>query len=421
MPDRPSRILYITYAAPAPARLGPARRHYHVLDQLSRFYEVHLASTAEPSEALSCADHFRGRVASFHFSPPRHRRRGHARKVLRTIAGRCDFLPVLDPGLRRLARDVTSRRAVDAIVLSSILLRDLPLPSGIPVVGDTHNAEFDVLRRTARVADNFLRRHYATRQWPSTRHQEQHCGRRVDVVLTTSDRDRLVFEDELGLRGITVIPNGIDLSEFAPAGRPPRPGTIVFSGLMSYYPNQQAVRWFLDEIHPQVLQKVPTARLVIAGAAPPRWLTARVDQSVEVTGWVPDIRPYLDQAAVVIAPLRVGGGTRVKILEAQATARPVVSTTLGAEGLNAQHDESILLADDAASFASCVTDVLSDRDLSQRIGANGRRHVEKHFDWNQIGATLSRCLESRIGMTARPTPLDATQARGRAAAPAGAL
>ena len=376
-------------------------------------------STAQPSEALSCADHFRGRVASFHFSGTRaNRRRGQARKVLRTLAGRCDFLPVLDPGLRRLSREVAAALAVDGIVLSSILLRDLPLPDGIPLVGDTHNAEFDVLRRTAGLADNVLLRRYASRQWPSTRRQEQHCGRRVDLVLTTSDRDRLVFEQELGLSGIAVVPNGIDLSEFAPGGRPPRPGTIVFSGLMSYYPNQQAVRWFLDDIFPLVLQKVPTARFVVAGAAPPRWLTARADERLEVTGWVPDIRPYLRQAAVVIAPLRVGGGTRVKILEAQATARPVVSTALGAEGLNLRHDESVLIADDAASFASRVVDVLRDRELAERIGRAGRRHVEDHFDWNQIGEALSRCLDSRLGLTARRAPLASTPVN---VVPAGAL
>ena len=124
---------------------------------------------------------------------------------------------------------------------------------------------------------------------------------------------------------------------------------------MSYYPNEQAIRWFLDSIFPRIRRHIPDARLVVAGMSPPRWLTARAGH-VEVTGWVEDIRPFLKRASVVIAPLLIGGGTRVKILEAQAMRRPVVSTTLGAEGLGLRDGESILLADDADAFAARVID-----------------------------------------------------------------
>ncbi len=398
-----SRILYICYAPPAHARLGPARRHYHVLDQLCRFYDVHLLSVGNASEAEVFAREFGTRIRGCTFAP---RSGGTARtflrKAWRTLTGRCDFLPAHEPELRRLCAEITSTQSFDAILLSILLLRPLPLPRGVPIIGDTHNAEFDVLRRMAALSDSVLHRHYARCQWPSTRREEQACGRTVDLVLATSNRDRRVFETELALTNVAVIPNGIDLQEFAVPAAPPEPASIVFSGLMSYYPNQQAVRWFLDAILPIVRQKLPRAKLVVAGAAPPRWLRERAGDHVEVTGRVADIRPYLARATVVIAPLLIGGGTRVKILEAAAMGKPVVSTTLGAEGLDMRHGESILLGDDPDAFARHVIAVLDDPRLAARIGTNGRCHVAEHFDWNRIGERVSRLLHARLDLTARP-------------------
>jgi glycosyltransferase involved in cell wall biosynthesis len=286
-----------------------------------------------------------------------------------------------------------------------VLLQRLPLAGGVPVIADTHNVEFDVLRRTAALADSWIRRRYATWQMAAMRDEEERCGRAVDLILATSERDRRVFEEELGLRRVAVIPNGIDLGEFEPDGTPPSPGTIVFSGLMSYYPNQQAVRWFLDEIFPLIVRRAPAAHFVVAGAAPPAWLRARASDRVDVTGRVPDIRPYLRAASVVVVPLRIGGGTRVKILEAQAMRRPVVSTTIGAEGLGLTHGESILFADDAKEFADRVVGLLSDASQAARIAANGWAHAASKFSWNDIGERLSELLQSSIGLTARSDPL----------------
>ena len=147
---------------------------------------------------------------------------------------------------------------------------------------------------------------------------------------------------------------------------------------------------------------------MVAGADPPRWLTALAGSQVVVTGFVPDIRPYIARAAVTVAPLLVGGGTRVKILESLAMARPVVSTSLGAEGLGLVHDDSVLLADDSASFAARVLDVLRHPQLAERLGARGRRHVAEQFDWNRIGDRARDLLASQIGLTGRVQPAAAT-------------
>jgi glycosyltransferase involved in cell wall biosynthesis len=373
-----------------------------VLDQLARFYDVHFLCVGDGREAEAFACHFGDRVQGFTFVPrSAGLRRRHARKLWRTLLGRCDFLPALEPALQQACARVTGAHTFDAIVLSSVLLRALPLPEDVPIVGDTHNVEFDVLRRTAAHADRALLRHYARRQWPAMRREERRCGETVDLVLATSVRDRHVFERELGLRRVAVVPNGIDLAEFAPSTREPVPDTILFSGLMSYFPNQQAVRWFLREVFPTVLRHRAGVRLVVAGADPPRWLTALAGPHLEVTGRVADMRPFVARAAVVVAPLRIGGGTRVKILEALAMARPMISTTLGAEGLDLAHGTSALLADDATAFADAILAVLGDPLLAGRLGACGRRHVVEHFDWNRIGDGARTLLATSVGLEGR--------------------
>jgi glycosyltransferase involved in cell wall biosynthesis len=238
---------------------------------------------------------------------------------------------------------------------------------------------------------------YAATQWRATRREEQRSAARVELLLATSSRDRAMFEEELGVRNVAVVPNGIDLEEFSPATSTPQPATIVFTGLMSYFPNQQAIRWFLDTVFPSICQRLPAARLIVVGAAPPAWLTRRAGDHIEVTGRVADVRPYLARASVVVAPLRIAGGTRVKILEAQAMGRPVVSTAVGAEGLELQHGQSILLADDAPAFAASVIDLLTNPRLAAQIASGGRQHVVEHFNWDNIGNTLRCVVEEHLG------------------------
>ena len=398
LPEDRRKILYISASPLVPSKLGPARRNHHIVDQLSRFYDVSVLAIGRGVDREAFLQSCR-RVSRCVFVPARHNTRLKSLlKAWQTARGRCDFLPALEPGLRNACRRWTASGAFDAIVLSSVLLGKLPLPPGVPVVADTHNVEFDVHRRTAVTADRLMRRLYAARQYTATREEERRCAMRADLLLATSDRDKHLFERELCLRCVEVVPNGIDVAEFQPVDAPPGPPAILFTGLMSYYPNQQGIRWFLDDVLPLVRRCAPDVRVVIAGAAPPRWLLARQSDYLQVTGQVADMRPYLAAATVLIAPLMIGGGTRVKILEAQAMARPVVSTTLGAEGLVQHHGQSILLADDAWSFASHVARLLRHPRTAARIAHCGRQHVLRYFNWDRIGERLQAVLEARIGL-----------------------
>jgi polysaccharide biosynthesis protein PslH len=400
--NRPSRVLYITHTSPIPAKVGPSRRHYHIMDQLSRFYEVHLLSLGTKTQAEMFDSGFKDRVAGFDYAVTQHSKAGKfSRKAWRTLTGRCDFLPAVEPNLRSRCKRLTSQASFDAVFLSIVLLRGLPVPKRVPIVGDSHNVESDVLGRTATLAESCARREYARWQARSTFREERRCAQQVDLLLANSDRDREVFENKLGVDHVEVIPNGVDIEEFSPPPTSGEPGTILFTGLMSYYPNQQAMRWFIDEVFPLVLRTLPRAKLIVAGAGPPHWLMAKSNGNLEVTGAVPDMRPYFERARVVIAPLMIGGGTRVKILEAQAMARPVVSTSLGAEGLDLRDGQSILLADDPESFATRVAQVLSDDEFALKLGATGRSHVVSIYDWNRIGEQLEQVLYRRLALISR--------------------
>jgi glycosyltransferase involved in cell wall biosynthesis len=162
---------------------------------------------------------------------------------------------------------------------------------------------------------------------------------------------------------------------------------------MSYFPNSDAALYFLDNIHPLIVARIPSVRVQIVGADPPRCVKARANPSVEITGRVPRVEPYYAQAAVFIVPMRCGGGTRVKVLEAMAHGVPVVSTTVGSEGLSVRHDDSVLLADTPESFANATVRLCTDEWLARRIAANGRELVRTEYDWRRIGESVASILE----------------------------
>ncbi|MCU0650437.1 MAG: glycosyltransferase family 4 protein [Gemmatimonadaceae bacterium] len=398
----PSRLLYVASAPPVPSKIGPARRNFHVIDQLSRFYDVTVLAPGSALDASRFADALGRKVAGVHFAPVRlSASRKFAWKIWRTACGRCDFVPAGEAALRRLCSSFARKESFDAVVLSNALLHTLPIEPGMPVIGDTHNVEFDLLQRLAETSSGWARRVYSRRQSKATREEERRAASRVELLLATSERDRTLFVDMLDAPRVDVIMNGIALDEFTPASVLGEPGEILFTGLMSYFPNQQGLRWFLERVFPLVRRRVPNARLVAAGASPPKWLRKRAEEHVLVTGAVEDMRPFLARARVTIAPLLTGGGTRVKILEANAVGRPVVSTAIGAEGLGVRDGDSILLADDPEQFAHHVIAVLSDDALARRLSVAGRAYVTQNHDWDRIGERLSGVLRDRIGLTPR--------------------
>jgi glycosyltransferase involved in cell wall biosynthesis len=233
-------------------------------------------------------------------------------------------------------------------------------------------------------------------QWQKLRLYEASICRRAHRVLAVSQTDAEALQRLVPGLDVTVIPNGIDPNLYQPSDQPnreaDRPATLVFVGKMDFRPNVDAVRWFADAVWPRVRAQVPEAHFYAVGQRPHSQLDRlRADPSLTLTGWVEDVRPYVAAATVYVAPLRMGSGTRLKLLEAMAMGKAVVSTRLGAEGLSGISDsttadrELVLVDDDnPAAFADAVVALLRDSTRRTRLGAAARAFVKAHYDWRVI-------------------------------------
>jgi glycosyltransferase involved in cell wall biosynthesis len=252
-----------------------------------------------------------------------------------------------------------------------------------PVVISAHNVEAQVWRRLAEASRGTPQGLVYRVQADRMANFERWAFGNAAFATAVSEPDALAL-GELGARDVTVVPNGVDLEFFRP---PPGDGPedlVVFTGSMDWRPNQDGIRWYLDEVHPLLRGRVE-APLVVVGRNPPSWLSEdHLPPDVEVTGSVPDVRPYLERAGVFVVPLRAGGGSRLKILEALAAGRAVVSTTVGAEGLDLEDGKHLVLADTPEIFAAAVEGLLGDRDRARALGLAGRKRVEDRYGWDAI-------------------------------------
>ena len=194
---------------------------------------------------------------------------------------------------------------------------------------------------------------------------------------------------------IATVPNGVDCQHNRPGAEPVIPDSLIFNGALTYQANYEAMQYFLAEVFPIIQQAAPAVELTITGSTKGVDLSGlRLSEKVHLTGYIDDIRPIVSRSAVCIAPIRQGGGTRLKILEAMALGTPVVATTKAAEGIQAISDEHILLADDAQTFADSTRRLLRDSALRQQLAHNARRLVEEQYDWNQIGRRFVELIEN---------------------------
>ena len=302
---------------------------------------------------------------------------------------------------RRAVRNALAGGTYDRIVCD-FLVPAINLPSRLPCpsILFTHNVEAEIWRRHAETERRRVRKWLYNVQWKRMLRFEGQTVARFDRVLAVSDIDRdtlqRLYPRELAAP-VSVIPTGVDTAYFAP--RPAVPDgarRIVFTGSMDWLPNADGVLYFCREILPLIRSAEPDVTFSIVGRSPtPEVRRLAEDRGVEVTGRVEDVRPHLAKGSVYVVPLRIGGGTRLKIFEAMAAGRAVVSTTVGAEGLPAEHGKHLLLADGAQSFADAVVTLLRDAERRHAIERAARALVTEHYDW----AAAATHLEAAIADT----------------------
>jgi polysaccharide biosynthesis protein PslH len=256
----------------------------------------------------------------------------------------------------------------------------------LPALLFQHNVESLVWKRLFSNASG-VKRAYFRSQWQRLEKFERETCACFDTVVGVSEEDCEIFRKEFGLANVLgAVPTGVDCEFFRPSEGTREPASLVFLGSMDWMPNIDAAVFFTGEIWPLVKRQFPQATFTIVGRNPPRKVREleQCAAGVRVTGTVDDVRPFLGEAAVMIVPLRVGGGTRIKIFEGMATGIPVVSTRIGAEGLPVTHGENILLADAPQDFAWQIAALFADPGRAALIGANGRALVQSQFSWESV-------------------------------------
>ena len=317
---------------------------------------------------------------------------------LRSLASTPSFerLRVTLPVLQQTLDQILRARRFDVVNLEFPYLGHYDLRQAPPgerrpsLIVDSHEIAYDLARQFARAGGNLGRRLYAGANWRKLRRDELGTYRAADgVYLCSATDERRLLNQAPGVR-TTVIPNAADVEYYQPRPTDPAPDgrTVVYFGLLSTIPNIDGVVHFAQDIWPRIAEAAPEARCKIIGGRPPPSLLALAGPRVKLTGFVSDLRPHLAAAAAVVVPLRLGGGTRLKIVEAMAMGKAIVSTTLGAEGIEAVPGRDLLVEDQPAAFAKAVHRLLAEPGLAARIGQSARQLAVERYGWSEAARVL---------------------------------
>lgn len=388
-------ILVLTPYIPYPPNFGGSVRIYHLIRQLSRRHQIHLLSFREEVGAgdpkglepfcktitliprLVGDKRFRQMMSMF---------------SARSFQSRFNYSRPMQDALDRLVKD----EKINVILVEFSQMAGFRFPSGPQVVVDEHNVEFDLLERMAAREGGLVRRLFNHTEAVKFRREELAAVGNAALTLVTSERDGELLASHLPGLKTAVITNGVDCDYFARPDGPRRPESAVFVGATHYFPNEDGVLFFMREIEQRIRKVWPAFRFTVVGGNPPPSITRYRSKDIEITGYVEDVRPHMWEAALFAVPLRMGGGTRFKIVEAMAAGVPVVSTRLGAEGIPAVDGRELLLADEPEVFAEAVGRIFSDPLLAQSLSREGLSFVRSHFDWSVVGEKLNDTLEAVV-------------------------
>ena len=291
-------------------------------------------------------------------------------------------------GMSREIKELARKNAFDLLVCDFLApAANVPRGLSTPTVLFQHNVEAMIWKRHYEVQTNPVKKAYLYGQWQKMRRFEKEMCGSFDSVIAVSAEDREQMKHEYGAEAVYDVPTGVDTEFFQPSGTvQTKPHSMVFTGSMDWLPNEDAIRYFVREIMPLIKKKTPGVTLTVVGRNPPQTLVdlSKEDLSLIITGRVDDVRPYIESAAVYIVPLRIGGGTRLKIFEAMAMEKPVVSTTIGAEGLPLTDGVELLLADEPATFADAVVKLFGDSHYATELGQRAANVVRENHGWRQV-------------------------------------
>ena len=398
------RILWIKVGGLWPVNTGGRRRSFQILSELSRRHRVVLLTTRAPDEdplPLSSALQECEAVHAVPYSIPRAGSARFAASLARSwfTPYPVDLWKCRVRTLRDSAQQVLAPSRVDVCVADFLAAApNLPAHPGTPVVLFEHNVEHQIWKRLCDNESSLLRRALLAIEWRKMRRYEAAACARSRRTLAVSESDREALAAAAPGADVRAVPTGVDTDYFAPQAIAERPRSLVFSGAMDWYPNEDGILRFIETTLPLIRREEPEVSLTVVGRSPtPQLHAAAAGAGVRVTGTVDDVRPSIAEAEVAIVPLRIAGGTRLKIFEALAMGKPVVSTSIGAEGLPLESGRHLMVADEPAAFARAVVSLLRDPGKRRALGEAGRRLVEKKYSWAQVASRFESLLEEAAG------------------------
>ncbi len=401
------RLLFLTPDLPYPPHQGAAIRTYNLIKNLAPRHEVHLLSFIQGEDEAERLESLSPYCTTVATVPAPSRSPVH-RALSVLFSSRPDmalrlpsssFANQLRMSLERERFDFVQVEAIE-MAQYGLAIREMRTSSQPVVVFDDINAEYLLQRRAFETDIRHPRRWlpalYSLVQWQKLQRYEEDVCRRLDRTVVVSEADSRALHRLLPDLHCFVVPNGVDSSYFLPSSPEAESDTaLVFTGKMDFRPNIDAVLWFVQEVLPLIRQEIPEAKFNVVGRNPhPRLRAVRETPGVTLTGYVRDVRPYVAEAAVYVVPLRVGGGTRLKLMEAMAMGKAIVSTSLGCEGIDVSHKRELLIADDPPTFAQAVVGLMEDRARRRRLQITARSVAESEHDWSQITPLLEQVYES---------------------------
>jgi glycosyltransferase involved in cell wall biosynthesis len=414
------RILWLKTELLHPVDKGGKIRTYHMLKALRREHHVTYLTLDDGSGAADAAELAAEYCHELVRVPHRVRAKFSAGFYAELASNLVSPLPYFmkkyeSEGMRREI-ETRARAGEFDVLVCDFLQPSVNVPARLPFASVLfqHNVEAMIWKRHYEVQRNPVKKAYLYGQWRKSFAYERAACRRFDSVVAVSREDARTMRRDYGVERVADVPTGVDTDYFRPgayhggnnnglhpgsngndAGRAAH--NLVFTGSMDWLPNEDAIQYFTREIMPMVKERVPDVTLTVVGRNPYASLVelSKRDPSVIVTGRVEDVRPYMDGAAAYVVPIRVGGGTRLKIYEAMAMEQPIVSTTIGAEGLPVRDGAHLLIADTPQEFAAAVVRVLTDKPLAGALGASAARLVREEFGWERVAASFAEiCREA---------------------------
>jgi polysaccharide biosynthesis protein PslH len=385
------RILYLTQVLPYPLDSGPKIRIYHMLRHLARHHQITLVSFVREKKEAAHVEHLRTWCAAVHTVLIKRSFVRDALAMARSLLSRKPFLIVRDDlsSMHAQVSQLYQDTAFDFVHADQLVMAQYALACrGAKKTLDEHNSVWTMMRRLSQAAQPGLRKFFMDLEWRKLQKYEIETCLQFDIVLGVTEEDKQAIQSlapESNLQ-ITVVPIGIDVDSLPRIERNVQAQNVVCVGGMFWPPNIDGVVWFGEEVFPLIKHKSPATLFFVIGGRPDSQiieLGAR-DSQIRVTGYVEDPTEYLRDSAVFIVPVRAAGGMRVKILDAWARGIPIVSTSIGCEGIEVRPGENILIADKQADFAEAVLRILRDAALARRLAENGRRWVEQKYDWHSL-------------------------------------